>query len=80
MLEVLDLDLKIGKEEYQEAISRLRDKLRDLQHAVRACGIPVVVLFEGWNAAGKGDAINALVRPLDPPGGFKVHTHPGAHC
>lgn len=73
MLEVLDLDLKMGKEEYQGAVQRLRVKLRDLQHAVRAAGIPVVVLFEGWNAAGKGDAITALVRPLDPRG-FKVFT------
>ncbi len=73
MLEVLDLDLKMGKEEYQEAIPRLRVELRDLQHAVRAAGVPVVVLFEGWKAAGKGDAINALVRPLDPRG-FKVFT------
>ncbi len=73
MLEVLDLDLKMGKEEYQEAIPRLRVQLRDLQHASRAAGVPVVVLFEGWKAAGKGDAINALVRPLDPRG-FKVFT------
>ncbi len=73
MLEVLDLDLEMGKEDYQEAIPRLRTQLRDLQHAVRAAGVPVVVLFEGWKAAGKGDAINALVRPLDPRG-FKVFT------
>ena len=73
MLEVLDLDLNTSKEEYQEAIPRLREDLRDLQHAVRACRVPVVVLFEGWNAAGKGDSINSLVRPLDPRG-FKVYT------
>ena len=73
MLEVPDLDLKISKEQYQQAIPRLRSDLRGLQHAVRACGVPVLVLFEGWNAAGKGDSIGALVQSLDPRG-FKVHT------
>ena len=73
MLESLDLDLKMKKSEYREAIGGLRDDLRDTQLAVRAARIPVVVLLEGWDASGKGDSIASLVYPLDPRG-FKVHT------
>jgi polyphosphate kinase 2 (PPK2 family) len=47
--------------------------MRDLQQTIRAAGIPVVVLFEGWEASGKGDSIASLVYPLDPRG-FKVYT------
>lgn len=73
MLETLDLDTRLSKAEYRERIGGLRTELRDLQHAVRAARIPVVAVFEGWDAAGKGDAIGSLVYPLDPRG-FKVHT------
>jgi polyphosphate:AMP phosphotransferase len=73
MLENLDLSLKLKKPVYRQRTVKLREQLRDLQLEVRAAGIPVVVLFEGWDAAGKGDAIAGLVYPLDPRG-FKVHT------
>src|SRR5262245_20152043 len=61
------------KDAYRAVITGLRDQLRDAQLAVRAAQIPIVVLFEGWDASGKGDSIGSLVYPLDPRG-FKVHT------
>jgi polyphosphate:AMP phosphotransferase len=73
MLETLDLKAKMEKESYREAMPRLRAELRDLQQAVHSAGIPVVVLFDGWDASGKGDSIASLVYPLDPRG-FKVFT------
>ncbi|HVN82208.1 MAG TPA: polyphosphate:AMP phosphotransferase [Terriglobia bacterium] len=73
MLETLDLKAKLEKEKYREAMPRLRSELSILQQAIRHAGIPVVVLFEGWDAAGKGDSIASLVYPLDPRG-FKVYT------
>ena len=73
MLETLDLKAKLGKEKYREAMPRLRADLSNLQQAIRQAGIPVVVLFEGWDAAGKGDSIASLVYPLDPRG-FKVYS------
>jgi polyphosphate kinase 2 (PPK2 family) len=73
MLENLDLDLRMEKSAYREAMPRLRERLRDAQLAVRAARIPVVVLFEGWGTSGKGDSIASLVYPLDPRG-FKVYT------
>ena len=43
----------------------------ECQRAARACGVPVVIVFEGWDAAGKGTIINRLAQVLDPRG-FKV--------
>jgi polyphosphate kinase 2 (PPK2 family) len=34
--------------------------------------VPIVILFEGWDAAGKGTSIQTLTSPLDPRG-FKLY-------
>ena len=72
MLETLDLDKKIDKEAYDKSFPELRDKLRDLQRRSFDAKVPVAVLFEGWDAAGKGETIGRLVERLDPRG-VKVH-------
>ncbi|MFH1740848.1 MAG: phosphate--AMP phosphotransferase [bacterium] len=72
MLETVDLSQKLGKEDYKEWFPRLKEDLRRLQQEVREAGIPVVILFEGWDASGKGDSISQLVDRLDPRG-FRVH-------
>ena len=38
------------------------------EFATRGAGRPVVILFEGWDAAGKGGAIKRLTEKLDPRG------------
>jgi polyphosphate kinase 2 (PPK2 family) len=68
MLETLDLDKKIEKDVYEKAFPELRDQLRLLQRHAFEAKIPVCVLFEGWDAAGKGDSIQKLVERLDPRG------------
>lgn len=73
MLELLDLGQSLKKSQYREMMPRLRAELRDLQQIVHQMGIPVVILFEGLDASGKGDSIGSLVYPLDPRG-FKVFT------
>ena len=72
MLETLDLDKKVEKDAYEKSFPELRDHLRDLQRAAFEAKIPVLILFEGWDAAGKGDTIQKLVERLDPRG-VKVH-------
>jgi len=54
------------KDAYKETLSKLEDRLTDLQQKVRQAGIPVVIIFEGWSASGKGTHISRLVNPLDP--------------
>jgi AMP-polyphosphate phosphotransferase len=73
MLETLDLAQKLSKSQYSPLIPGLRAQLRDLQQSIHEAGIPVVILFEGWEAAGKGDSIATLVYPMDPRG-FKVYS------
>jgi polyphosphate:AMP phosphotransferase len=72
MLETLDLDKKLDKEAYETSFPELRDKLRALQRQTYEAKIPVMVVFEGWDAAGKGETIGRLVERLDPRG-VKVH-------
>jgi len=72
MLETLDLDKKIEKDAYDKSFPELRDQLRSLQRQAFEAKLPVCVVFEGWDAAGKGDSIQKLVERLDPRG-VKVH-------
>lgn len=71
MLEQIDLTKEMGKEEYKEKMEALEGTLSRLQRECRDLGIPVMILFEGFGAAGKGVQINKLIHPLDPRG-FKV--------
>jgi polyphosphate:AMP phosphotransferase len=72
MLEAFDLDKRISKDSYDKSFKPLRDKLDDLQRAIYEAKVPVIVVLEGWDAAGKGDTIEKLVGRLDPRG-YKVH-------
>jgi polyphosphate:AMP phosphotransferase len=67
-----DLDLSIEKEDYQQQLRELQVELRKLQVKIFQHKIPVVALFEGWDAAGKGGAIKRLTDTLDPRS-YKVH-------
>jgi AMP-polyphosphate phosphotransferase len=72
MLEKTDLTKKLSKKDAAALMPALRDELYALQKKCWESGIPSVVVFEGWDAAGKGTAINALTRQLEPRG-FKLH-------
>lgn len=72
MLEKIDLNVKLSKEEYKRIMPGLKERLYDVQKASWDAGIPVVILFEGWDAAGKGTSIQSLTEPIDPRG-FKLY-------
>jgi polyphosphate:AMP phosphotransferase len=72
MLELIDLDLKISKEDYGQQFPPLEQELGELQRRAKAAGLPVILVFGGWDASGKGTVINSLCQALDPRG-FKVH-------
>ena len=72
MLEQLDLAQEIPKDRFKEIWPGLEIRLSGLQRGCRAAGIPVVIVFEGWDAAGKGTCVNRTVRGLDPRG-YRVH-------
>jgi AMP-polyphosphate phosphotransferase len=73
MLDSVDLSQKIEKEKYKKKISDLKIKLGILQREAKNLEIPTIVVFEGWDAAGKGTIINNLILALDPRG-FKVYS------
>jgi polyphosphate kinase 2 (PPK2 family) len=73
-LDELDLSLSLPKKESAERLDELGKRLAALRLALggklpgyeEILGPPVLALFEGWDAAGKGGAIKRLVAPLDP--------------
>ena len=71
MLEDIDVKRKVGKADFRRQSEPLRLRLAELQRQAKQLGIPIMVVFEGWDAAGKGALINELIQPLDPRG-FKV--------
>jgi polyphosphate kinase 2 (PPK2 family) len=72
MLEKIDLSKKVDKKTFKEIMPALSNRLYAAQKASWDAGIPVVILFEGWDAAGKGTSIQKLTSPLDPRG-FKLY-------
>lgn len=71
MLEKVDLTKKISKAEYKEKMSKLESEIGTLQRQCREWKIPVMIVFEGFGAAGKGLQIGRLIQSLDPRG-FQV--------
>jgi polyphosphate kinase 2 (PPK2 family) len=70
-LDELDLSLSLSREEEAERLEKGARRLEALRLALGAklpgygLGPPVLVMFEGWDASGKGGAIKRLVGPLD---------------
>ncbi len=54
------------KKRDREALKARRANLAGLQQRLKQAGLPVIVLVEGWGAAGKGSVIRSLIRELDP--------------
>ena len=61
------------KDELKERLSKSQNRLYDLQMKIKERKLPVLVLFEGWSAAGKGSMIGKIIKNIDPRF-FKVAT------
>ena len=72
MLDNLDLDISLDKETYDAKIEVLMKQLRSLQLICREKKLPVIIVLEGWAAAGKGALVKKMVGYMDPRG-FGVH-------
>jgi len=70
-LDKVDLSRKLSRSESEEQLRALGARLSQLRLALGGLigsgrlGPPLCVLFEGWDASGKGGAIKRLVAPLD---------------
>jgi polyphosphate kinase 2 (PPK2 family) len=72
VLEKVDLTKKLSKKEYKKQLPLLQRRLYDLETTAWKAGIPSIIVFEGWDAAGKGTTIGTLTQRLDPRG-FKLY-------
>lgn len=68
VLSGIDLTKSLTREEYKEQIKKLQKKVEKLHNELYQRRIPVIIGFEGWDAAGKGGAIRRLTSHLDPRG------------
>ena len=66
MLKEWKPDKQPDKAQVKAELKALREQLLSLQQPLRDQGLPVIVLVEGWAAAGKGSLINELIREIDP--------------
>ena len=73
MLEKIDLSKTIAKKEYKKRMEELESRLALLQRALKGKNVPVMIVFEGMGAAGKGTQINRLIQTLDLRG-FTVYS------
>jgi polyphosphate:AMP phosphotransferase len=67
-LSQVDLSPKLEKDEYREALDECQERLSFLHNKLYQKKIPVVLAYEGWDAAGKGGNIKRLAHSLDPRG------------
>src|SRR5687768_13221985 len=71
-LEEVDLSLSLSKTDEAARLKVAGERLLNLrlvlggQVGEGGIGPPLCVVFEGWDASGKGGAIKRLVAPLDP--------------
>lgn len=72
MLESVDLEKRLKRDEYEALKEELVTKLVNLQQRCIREKLPVVICVDGWSAAGKGTGISKLVKDLDPRH-FRVH-------
>ncbi len=72
ILRRVDLTQKLDEKSYQRTLAQLQAKLHLLGFQVYRQQRPVVLIFEGWDAAGKGGTIQRITEKLDPRG-YVVH-------
>ncbi len=72
--EILENEVEEAKElSKTDLIKAAQKRMAVLQQKIKELKLPVVILFEGWGASGKGQIISRLIEGLDPRG-FKVYT------
>ena len=64
----VDLSPALTDEEYSKELKKLQKRLGELHNVIYRKKIPVILCYEGWDAAGKGGNIRRVAYPLDPRG------------
>jgi AMP-polyphosphate phosphotransferase len=72
MLDSVDLSKKMDSKEYKKRLKKLQIELLGLQRGLLDEKAGCILVFEGWDAAGKGGAIKRATQNMDPRG-YEVH-------
>ena len=67
-LRAVDLSRRMERGEYEERLAAAQLEMRALQFRMYEKKAPVLAVFEGWDAAGKGGAIKRITATLEPRG------------
>ncbi len=65
MFEIAELGRKIDKDEYKQIVPDLRTELLAVQRELKHADFPVLILLNGVEGAGKGEALNLLYDWMD---------------
>jgi polyphosphate kinase 2 (PPK2 family) len=68
MLGTIDLTTTLSQEDYDRYLIKYQVALHALAYQVYLQQRPVVMVFEGWDAGGKGGAIRRVTEKIDPRG------------
>ena len=66
ILSHLDMSGRLTPAVYARQLAELQGKLSRLAWTARRKGVSMVLMFEGWDAAGKGSAIRRVTQAMDP--------------
>ena len=62
----VDLSLRLSAKAYRKKLEALQRRLLQIQQAYLFQGRSAAIVFEGWDAAGKGGTIRRISAALDP--------------
>jgi polyphosphate:AMP phosphotransferase len=61
----LDMTQHIDAKHYNDGLERLQGRLNRLHRRAQRRGVSTILVFEGWDAAGKGGAIRRITAAID---------------
>lgn len=70
-----DFSKSLTKEEYKKKLDKLQNRLSELQVKLANSDKALCIVFEGWDAAGKGGCIKRVTQALNPRG-YKIFPTP----
>jgi AMP-polyphosphate phosphotransferase len=65
ILSELEMSQQVDPKEYKTDLERLQGRLNALHRKAQRRGVSTILVFEGWDAAGKGGAIRRLTAAID---------------
>ena len=68
----IPLDKCMEEDVYKKELKQLQQRLGELHNRLYRKKVPVIIAYEGWDAAGKGGNIKRITGALDPRG-YEVH-------